>query len=162
MIRHLARTAGFVILSAVAFTPKASAQSVNQDVPFSATVTSTCAFIGNAQPGTLTLSGPPPEDPGSQGRSLSSTNPGGQSGQVTVNCSGGGGVSVSTPQPQTVPAGYSPDDAIATISSSSFDASSDVQDILPVSPGNVPIQVDMEVFYTGNFFNIAHFKSIAS
>jgi len=151
MIRRLALTAGFAILGAVACTPKANAQSVNQDVPFSATVTSNCAFIGNAQAGTLSLSGPPPEDPGSLGRSLSSENPGGQSGQVTVNCSGGGGLSVSTPQPQTVPSGFSPDDAIATISSSSFDARSDVQDILPVSGGaDVDIQVDMEVFHTGN------------
>ncbi|MCJ8281544.1 MAG: hypothetical protein MJK14_17210, partial [Rivularia sp. ALOHA_DT_140] len=98
MIRHLALTASFTVLGAVAFAPNANAQSVNQDVPFSATVTSTCAFIGNAQAGTLGLSGPPPEDPSSPGRTLSSsTPPDGQSGQVTINCSSGGGVSVGTP-----------------------------------------------------------------
>jgi len=91
MIRHLALTASFTVLGAVAFAPNANAQSVNQDVPFSATVTSPCEFIGNAQAGTLGLSGPTPEDPSCPGRTLrSSTPPAGNSGQVTLKCSRGG------------------------------------------------------------------------
>jgi len=83
MIRRLFLTSGLVLASAVAFSPKAFAQSV--DVQFTANVGPECSFA-TPIPGTLVMNsptpGPVPPGPGN----LSSLAPGGVSGEVDVSC----------------------------------------------------------------------------
>jgi|GEM_PF-1585237 len=82
MIRHLVLTSGLILAGAVAFSPKAFAQSV--DIPFSANVGPECSFA-TPIPGTLVVNSPgngPSSGPGD----LSSLAPGGVSGQVDVSC----------------------------------------------------------------------------
>lgn len=171
MIRRLALTAGFAILGAVAFAPNAHAQTADADaqpqtatesetVPFSGTVGSTCTFT-NTQRGILEASGT-----NSSGASPTyvTANVGvfsqgnGTAGQTTVNCSGGGSLTVAQPNPINVPSGFNPSvtQAIVAVTTdtapytsspgSRFDPGSwsQVQAALTIPTGqDVPLQVGM-------------------
>jgi hypothetical protein len=104
MIRRLALTAGFAILGAVAFAPKAHAQAapVTEMVPFSGEIKSSCQFNpggGDAKPGLL--------KPNVDGRTMSTTL--GTPGETIIVCYGptsGGTISVGTPMKgEKTPAG---------------------------------------------------------
>jgi len=78
MIFRFFLASGLVLTSAVAFSPKAFAQSV--DVPFEANIGPQCSFAAPV-PGRLVYRG----EPGGPG-SITSDAPGGVSGQVDVSC----------------------------------------------------------------------------
>ncbi len=114
MIRRLALTAGFAILGAVAFAPNVQAQTADaqpqtatasETVPFSGTVGSACTFT-NTQPGTLEAPGATPTFIAGNVGVFSEGN--GTAGQTTVNCSGGGSLTVAQPNPINVPPGFNP------------------------------------------------------
>lgn len=107
MIRRLALTAGFAILGAVAFAPNVQAQTAtaSETVPFSGTVGSACTFT-NTQPGTLEAPGDTPTFIAGNVGVFSEGN--GTAGQTTVNCSGGGSLTVAQPNPINVPPGFNP------------------------------------------------------
>ncbi len=103
MIRRLALTAGFAVLGAVAFAPKAHAQAapVTDTVRFEATIGSVCTLT-DTQPGTLAQAGDQLVSDPDLG--------GGGSGKITVNCTGGNEVSVAAPAEVSVPTGFTPID----------------------------------------------------
>lgn len=111
MIRRLALTAGFAVLGAVAFAPDASAQTA-ETVPFAGTFGNTCTFIGTAQ-GTLAQ-----DDPdhawieASDGTGIGTT---GAAGTTTVNCTGGGSLSVAPPTKTGGPAAFDTEPTYAVV-----------------------------------------------
>ncbi|NEQ70717.1 MAG: hypothetical protein F6K21_35540 [Symploca sp. SIO2D2] len=152
MIRRLIFTSGLVLASAVAFSPKAFAQTV--DVNFTANVGPECSFA-TPIPGTLVMNSPsngPVPGPPIPGN-LSSLAPGGVSGQVDVSCNTNADLQITdvrfvsfTPvnppnpfdPPFQPPQGFM--DAKAT---TSIDQALGVGDMLPLEVGNQTVEVDM-------------------
>ncbi len=97
MIRRLALTAGFAVLSAVAFAPNASAQVAIETVKFAGTIESSCQFNRGGETttdGSLVLI--------NEGKTLTSKGPGGISADTTIYCNGPtttGTISVGNPIP---------------------------------------------------------------
>ena len=87
MIRRLVLTSGLVLAGAVAFSPKALAQSV--DVIFEGNIGESCSFA-TPVPGVLVYRGGPPTGPGSVNGEITSDAPGGVSGTVDVSCNTSG------------------------------------------------------------------------
>ncbi|MBE9124621.1 MULTISPECIES: hypothetical protein [unclassified Coleofasciculus] len=83
MIRRLLLTSGLVLAGAVAFSPKALAQSV--DVMFEGNIGPECSFAAPV-PGTLVYAGGPQTNPGPLSGPITSDAPGGVSGKVDVSC----------------------------------------------------------------------------
>lgn len=141
MIRRLALTAGLAVISAIALAPKAHAQvaagPANETVEFSGTVGSTCQFSGT-KAGVL----------GASPNGMA-TKEVGTSGETTVNCTGGGEVSVSPPRKSDAPTNFTaaPGSLKAYISDPQGETrNSDSPEPLQVLPGaNVLLKVDMEV-----------------
>ncbi len=140
MIRRLALTAGFAILGAVAFAPKAHGQAApaaQEDVMFEGTVGSVCT-LSDPTPGTLALD----ENPSI----LSSEAAGGESGTVTVNCTGENQVSVTSVTAGEVPEGFTAQSAIATLSDGTNTTNSNAPTPLNVTnDADVPLEVDLVV-----------------
>ncbi len=120
MIRRLVLTAGLAVLGAVAFTPKAHAQTADaqpqtgtasETVPFSGTVGSTCAFT-NTQPGILE----PDQIPSYVTANNTIFDGQGTTGKTTVNCTNGASITVAQPNPIKVPPGFSPSVTQAVVS----------------------------------------------
>ncbi len=99
--RRLAVVSGLAVLSAVAFAPKAGAQTV--DINFSGTVTGTCAFSGTTA-GALGQNSPNSWVEGAGGIPGMST--AFSAATTTVNCTSGGTVSVSAPVKVAAPAAF--------------------------------------------------------
>ncbi|MGB3650570.1 MAG: hypothetical protein WBA41_05075 [Rivularia sp. (in: cyanobacteria)] len=143
MIRRLALTAGFAILGAVAFAPKAHGQAApdTETVTFSGEVTSSCSFDRDkTASGTLALE--------NEGKTLSSVGSG--SGGTTIVCTGPGGtISVAEPMKgELTPAGDF--DVTATVSSGNGEqaTSKDLTSFeIPINT-EVPLTVDMTVTHT--------------
>ncbi|HBB36037.1 MAG TPA: hypothetical protein DDZ80_32610 [Cyanobacteria bacterium UBA8803] len=89
MIRRFLLTSGLMLASAVAFSPKAFAQSV--DVPFQGNIGPQCSFAAPI-PGTLVYSQP---GAGPTAGPITSDAPGGVSGQVDVSCNTGASLRIS-------------------------------------------------------------------
>jgi hypothetical protein len=147
MIRRLALTAGFALLGAMALAPKAHAQAApaSETVPFEATLGSTCT-LSNPLQGDLVEAG-----------DLLTSDPleGGARGKIDVECTGNNTVSVAAPVEVSVPAGLS------TIAGSEqarlFDAGVEIADsdtgtTGSVAPGNVTLEVEMQVIQDGAGF----------
>jgi hypothetical protein len=99
--RRLAVVSGVAVLSAVAFAPKAGAQTV--DINFGGNLPSICTFSATAA-GTLgQFSSTVPYVEASNGTTIGSI---GTAGSTTVNCSNGGQVTVATPVKVGAPGGF--------------------------------------------------------
>ena len=99
--RRLAVVSGLAVLSAVAFAPKAGAQTV--DIDFSGTVTGNCAFTGTTA-GAIGQQNNNPWVEGAGG--LPGMDATYSAATTTVNCISGGTVSVSEPVQVAAPAGF--------------------------------------------------------
>ncbi|NEP56396.1 MAG: hypothetical protein F6K31_05150 [Symploca sp. SIO2G7] len=144
MIRHLALTSGLMLASAVAFSPKAFAQSV--DVNFTANVGPECSFA-TPIPGTLVIdsSGPAPGP-------LSSLAPGGISGQVDVSCNTFANIEITdarfvsftptNPDPFDPPF-QPPQGFIDVTARTPVDQTFGIGSTLPLAVGNQTVEVDM-------------------
>ena len=141
MIRRLALTAGFAVLGAVAFAPKAHGQAApaaQEDVMFEGTVGSVCT-LSDPTPGTLALVDTDPSI-------LSSETVGGESGTITVNCTGENQVSVTSVTAGEVPEGFTAQSAIATLSDGTNTTNSNAPTPLNVTnDADVPLDVDLVV-----------------
>jgi len=151
MIRHLFLTSGLVLASAVAFSPKAFAQTV--DVNFTANVGPECSFA-TPIPGTLVMNsptpgpGPVPPGPGV----LSSLAPGGVSGQVDVSCNTFANIEITdarfvsftptNPDPFAPPFNP-PSNFIDVMAKTPVDQTFGIGSTLPLEVGNQTVEVDM-------------------
>ena len=95
-------SAGLILVSTIGFSSKAQAQTAT--VPFGATVTNTCAFI-NPAPGVLAKSGTSAAMEGSGGLSGFTF---GNAGRISVDCNGGGSLTVALPAVAAVPGTFAP------------------------------------------------------
>lgn len=99
MIRRLALTAVLAVLSVMALAPKAQAQLAEEEaVPFIGSVGSVCTFDGTVG-GTLAVDN-------NGDISTFTDDGGGEAGTTTVNCTGGGDITVAPPQVVEVPNGF--------------------------------------------------------
>jgi hypothetical protein len=108
MIRRLALTAGFAILGAVAFAPKAHAQAAPETemVPFKGTVGSVCTLSDPREGALVQLN----DD------TLSSFEvAGGKLGSITVNCTNNNTISVGAPDAVDPPNGFNPVNSFADL-----------------------------------------------
>ncbi|NEQ70961.1 MAG: hypothetical protein F6K21_36820 [Symploca sp. SIO2D2] len=152
MIRRLILTSGLMVASAVAFSPKVFAQSV--DVNFTANVGPECSFA-TPIPGTLVMNSPtngpvpgPPTGPGI----LSSLAPGGVSGQVDVSCNTFANVEITdarlvsftptNPDPFNPPF-QPPQSFIDVMAKTPFGQTFGIGSTLPLEVGNQTVEVDM-------------------
>ncbi|MEO0841425.1 MAG: hypothetical protein AAF063_21280 [Cyanobacteria bacterium J06643_5] len=147
MIRRLALTAGFAFIGAVAFTPKAHGQAAPaaaETVPFEATIGSVCT-LSNPQQGDLVKAG-----------DLLTSNPtdGGARGKIDVECTGGNTISVAAPVEVSVPTfSKVPGSEKARVFNAGTEiANSDANLTGSVAPGNVTVEVEMEVIQNGPGF----------
>jgi hypothetical protein len=99
--RRLAVVSGLAVLSAVAFAPKAGAQTV--DINFSGTVTGTCAFSGTTNGSLGQYMPTAPFVEATNGTPIGNT---GTTGTTTVNCTTGGQVTVAAPVKVAAPTGF--------------------------------------------------------
>jgi hypothetical protein len=150
MIRRFVLTSGLMLAGAVAFSPKAFAQSV--DVNFTANVGPECSFA-TPIPGTLVMNspgnGPFPPPPGE----LSSLAPGGVSGQVDVSCNTNADLQISDirfvsftpidpPNPLDPPFNPPPGFMDARVRTP-VDQALGMGSMLPLAVGNQTVEVDM-------------------
>lgn len=142
MIRRLALTAGFAVLGAMALAPKAHAQAApaTEMVPFAGSVGSVCT-LSNPEPGILGLTDP------ANPTVLDSEATDGQSGSITVNCSGENQVSVTEVTPGEVPEGFTAQSTIAKLSDGINSTDNDASpDPLNVTNGSeVTLEVNLQV-----------------
>jgi hypothetical protein len=101
-IKSVLRVAGLAIVGAVAAASQTHAQTVN--VPFDGNILNTCTF-GAPVAGVLAKSGNAVTVEGAGGIPGLT---GGTAGSVTLNCLGGGNVTVAAPVVVAVPAGFNP------------------------------------------------------
>jgi hypothetical protein len=101
-IKSVLRVAGLAIVGAVAAASQTHAQTVN--VPFDGNIPNTCTF-GAPVAGVLAKSGNAVTVEGAGGIPGLT---GGTAGSVTLNCLGGGNVTVAAPVVVAVPAGFNP------------------------------------------------------
>ncbi len=144
MIRRLALTAGFAVLSTMALTTRAHAQTAapsEETIMFSATVGSVCTFSGT-KPGIL-----------GQFNSRLSTNPqeGGTEGETVVNCTNEpNNITVAAPRRVKAPSNFNQGQSRAFVSYGGQGVSSDGSPpSLSVPAGGATLQVGMEVDSNG-------------
>ncbi|MGB3758617.1 MAG: hypothetical protein WBA07_19920 [Rivularia sp. (in: cyanobacteria)] len=147
MIRRLALTAGFAVLSAVAFAPKAHGQvapAVTEPVTFEGTVGSVCTLT-DPNPGVLVQAGD---------ALVSRPIDGGESGSITVNCTGSNEVSVAAPTPVQVPPAFATPLSLKAelMENGNPFADSDTGATNSVAPGiDAVLGVDMEIISGSGF-----------
>jgi len=143
MIRRLALTAGFAILGAVAFAPKAQAQNAapsEETIMFSGTVGAVCTF-SDTNPGTL-----------SEFTGGLTTNPqgGGTSGETTVTCTGDNNdISVAAPRRIKAPANFQGSSEAFVSYNQDTANSNGGPSFVKVPAGEATLQVNMEVQSNG-------------
>ncbi|MEM9925578.1 MAG: hypothetical protein AAF915_17810 [Cyanobacteria bacterium P01_D01_bin.50] len=139
MIRRLTLTAVLAVLSVMALAPKAQAQLAEEEaVEFIGAVGNVCTF-NDTVGGTLGIDG--------EGE-LSTLGDGGEAGSTTVNCTGGGEITVAPPVAMEVPNGFT-GEATAIVSNpedpTSATASDGDDEALVIPAGDFDLDIDMIV-----------------